>query len=284
MMYRRAGGASVRSQHSITAWMSRPFVRPVLAAGSVALLTLFSVNALAMPETAANDGAATPAATGTRDDSRASSAALTCQSRAQCGSPLKAGLQLAFTGWACTSGFLARDASADVYVVTAGHCLESAGLDATWSHGGAEIGRGARAAFSDGTSADAGAIRAAEAGPRNQLFASGTTDIRQFVGVRGHTEQPVDTRVCRSGAGSGWSCGRITKIDADTVMGGRTFHHTWWTDFPSTAGDSGGPVIQDDGHLLGIVIATTLTQTIYLPVDYVVDVLDLQPCVDALCS
>ena len=282
MMYRRAGGASVRSQHSITAWMSRPFVRPVLAAGSVALLTLFSLNALAMSETAANDGAAT--ATGTSDDSRASSAALTCQSRAHCGSPLKAGLQLAFTGWACTSGFLARDASADLYVVTAGHCLESAGLDATWSHGGAEIGRGARAALWDGTSADAGAIRAAEAGPRNQLFASGRTDIRQFVGVRGHTEQPVDTRVCRSGAGSGWSCGRITRTDVDTVMGGRTFHHTWWTNFPSTAGDSGAPVIQDDGYLLGIVIATTPTQTIYLPVDLVADVLDLQPCVDALCS
>ena len=35
--------------------------------------------------------------------------ASTCQSRSDCGSPVKGGLQITFTGWSCTTGFVARD-------------------------------------------------------------------------------------------------------------------------------------------------------------------------------
>ena len=210
--------------------------------------------------------------------------ALPCRSRSDCGSPLKAGLRITFTGWACTSGFLARERSGrELYLVTAGHCLASAGLPANWSHAGAEVGRGSKVAFGGPTASDAGAISIVEAGPKNLLLGAESSEIRALAALRPGQSQTVGTRVCRSGGASSWACGTVTQADKDVTMGGALIRHTWWTDFPSAEGDSGSPVIDEEGALLGVVIATTRTESLYLTADAVSEVLGVRPCLDAAC-
>ena len=41
----------------------------------------------------------------------AAEGASNCHSRADCGSPVKGGLRITFTGWSCSTGFVARDAT-----------------------------------------------------------------------------------------------------------------------------------------------------------------------------
>ena len=69
------------------------------------------------------------------------------------------GLQITFTGWSCTTGFVARDTeTGKLVVLTAGHCLAGSGLSALWSHHGVAIGRASVEAFDPGSNADVGAI------------------------------------------------------------------------------------------------------------------------------
>jgi hypothetical protein len=207
-----------------------------------------------------------------------------CRSRVDCGQPLKGGLRITFTGWACTSGFLARDEATDqIVLVTAGHCLVSAGLPAGWSHAYVKIGQGVRAAFADGSRSDAGDIATSESGPRNMLFGSAPGDVRALTSVRSGDLQPVGTPVCRSGGSSGWACGSVTRVDVDVTLRGAAVRHTWWTNFPSAEGDSGAPVVDGDGRLAGIVIATTPTESVYLTADAVSIALGVRPCLDAGC-
>ena len=79
----------------------------------------------------------------------------TCRSRSDCGMRVMGGLQITFTGWSCTTGFVARNTETrKVVILTAGHCLAGSGLSALWSHHGVAIGRAsvveARARFGIG--------------------------------------------------------------------------------------------------------------------------------------
>src|SRR5438552_8505438 len=82
-----------------------------------------------------------------------------CHSRVDCGPQVIGGVRITFTGWACTTGFVARDTETGTLVVlTAGHCLAGSGLSALWTHHGVAIGRAALEAFHPGSNADVGAI------------------------------------------------------------------------------------------------------------------------------
>jgi hypothetical protein len=208
-----------------------------------------------------------------------------CHDRGNCGSPLKAGLQITFTGWSCTTGFVARaTGTRKLYMVTAGHCTGGSGLFAQWSHHGIPIGRAALDAFEDGSRADAGAIELEEVGAGNLVYASSHADIGTLTVSLPDSRQTLGSEVCRSGGTSGWTCGHIVATDVDTKIAGKHIGHTWWTDFPSAAGDSGGPVLDRAGHLLGIVIATTATQSVYSTVDGIAAALDVQPCLTPTCD
>jgi hypothetical protein len=210
--------------------------------------------------------------------------ALPCRARSECGSPIKAGLRISFTGWACTSGFLARERSGmDLYLVTAGHCLASAGLRASWSHAGVDIGHGSKLALAGASASDAGAISILEDGPKNLMFGTEPSETRTLSALRPSQSQRVGTRVCRSGGSSGWTCGTVTRADEEVTIRGALIRHTWWTDFPSAEGDSGSPVIDEEGALMGIVIATTKSESLYLTVDAVSAVLGVRPCLDGAC-
>ncbi len=211
--------------------------------------------------------------------------ASTCHSRSDCGSPVKGGLQIAFTGWSCTTGFVARHAtSRKLFVLTAGHCIVSSGLSALWSHHDVDLGPASLYSFENGSSADSGAIEIGETGPADQVYGTSNDDIRTVTALVPNASQTVGSIVCRSGSTSGWGCGRIVTADVVAKIQGRLIEHTWWTDFPSASGDSGAPVLDAQGGAAGVVIATTATQTVYSTVEGIENALDLKPCLDAACD
>jgi len=209
----------------------------------------------------------------------------TCHSRVDCGPRMIGGLQITFTGWSCTTGFVARDTETRKPVIlTAGHCLAGSGLSALWSHHGVAIGRASAEAFRPGSNADVGAIDPTDARARAAVYGSSGTDIRSVTAWASNASQAVGSHVCRSGATSGWRCGSIVSADVDATIEGRLIHHTWWTDFPSAAGDSGSPVLDEDGRAAGIVIATTPTQSVYSTVEWIATELRARPCVTPGCD
>ena len=157
---------------------------------------------------------ATAAARGPAVQNATAWAAPECQNRADCGSPLKAGLRITFTGWACTIGFFASNPETrKLFVVTAGHCTSGSGLFAQWSHHGTVIGRAALDAFEDGSTADAGAIELEESAFANVVYASAGSDLRRVEATLPDTSQTIGSEVCRSGVTSGWTCGKIVAVD-----------------------------------------------------------------------
>jgi hypothetical protein len=210
--------------------------------------------------------------------------AAACRSRSDCGTTLLGGLQLESTGWACTSGFVARSTTTEQrYLVTAGHCLADSGLYALWTHHGRTVGRAATTAFRAGSSADAGAVELPLGSGGNGVFGSGPADVRAITAVAPDATQTVGGRVCRSAAASGWRCGSITRADVASSIRGLSIQHTWWIDFPSSTGDSGSPVLDADGRIAGIVIATTSAESVYSTVDAIGQQLGVRPCLDEAC-
>jgi hypothetical protein len=207
-----------------------------------------------------------------------------CHSRSDCGPAVIGGLQITFTGWSCTAGFMTRAESRKLYLLTAGHCIEGSGSLALWKHHGLDIGRASVEAFPPGSNADVGAIEVTTSDATNEIYGSGNADIRSVNGWAPDSSQTVGSEVCRSGGTSGWRCGAIVTADVDTTIAGRLIHHTWWTDFPSARGDSGAPVLDHDGRAAGILIATTPTQSVYSTVDGIGSALHARLCVSAACD
>jgi hypothetical protein len=208
-----------------------------------------------------------------------------CNSRSDCGPQIIGGLRITFTGWSCTTGFVARDADTRrLVVLTAGHCLASSGISALWSYRGVAIGRASVETFHTGSNADVGEIELMDARSSNEVYGASPTDIRRVTALASDVSQTVGSKVCRSGATSGWRCGSIVAADVDAKIEGTLIHHTWWTDFPSTAGDSGSPVLDGDGRAAGIVIATTPTRSLYSTVDWMATELQVRPCITTSCD
>jgi len=209
----------------------------------------------------------------------------TCHLRSDCGAVMRGGLQITFTGWACTTGFVARDKMTSVsYVLTAGHCVAASGLTAQWSHHGVVIGPARLQGLQNGSSADVGAIEIEPGAVSDQLIGSEVGDIRSVDGIAPDASQTVGSIVCRSGATSGWGCGRITAADVDARINGVPIHRGWWIDIPSASGDSGAPVVDSQGRAAGIAIATTSDATLYSTVDGIDAELGLTPCVTPSCD
>jgi len=200
-------------------------------------------------------------------------------------STLTGGLRIEFTGWACTSGFTAHDPEMKRwYLLTAGHCLADSGLFARWSHAGRDVGRAAMHGFRAGSNADAGAIEISQSQANSLVSGPTGVDAVTVTGRAPDSAQSVGTRVCRSGATSGWMCGSIVAGIVDLTIRGVPIRRTWWTDFPSAMGDSGAPIIDSEGRALGILIATTSTQSVYSTIDSVAAELDLELCSAEACE
>jgi hypothetical protein len=208
-----------------------------------------------------------------------------CHSRSDCGPTIRGGLRITYTGWACTTGFVARDrTTGTAYVLTAGHCVAASGLTAQWSHHDAPIGRATLQGLREGSGADVGAIEIDPSAMTDQLVGSDVSDIRDVTGIAPSSSQTVGSVVCRSGATSGWGCGHIIAADVPGQINGIPIRHGWWIDIPSASGDSGAPVVDSHGRAAGILIATTETASLYSTVDGVTGELGLTPCVTPRCD
>lgn len=171
-----------------------------------------------------------------------------CNSRADCGSPIKGGLEIRpknLTGW-CTSAYIGElnnTIPATLRVVTAGHCIElKGGIGHEWTHNGVTFGTATVETWATGADGDVGAITLANTGQSANLFyASANWDIRQFTSWALLADQQVNTFLCRSGATTDYVCGRIVETDRTLDVEGRLIDHQWKVDFDASPGDSGGP-------------------------------------------
>lgn len=135
----------------------------------------------------------------------------------------------------CTAGLLARRGRT-VVLLTAGHCLRRG--DAVTSHH-RPVGRVASVVF---PGSDYAIIPLTGSLPSTPQLPAGPRQLR----VTGSREAPVGAVVCKAGAGTGWTCGRIlaknvtvryqTPDGRSVLVRGLTK-----TSACSTKGDSGGP-------------------------------------------
>ena len=207
----------------------------------------------------------------------------TCNSRTDCGSPLKGGLYIYAGALTCTSAFLGRtQGSSKLFLMTAGHCIQDSGLSATWYHHGAAIGTGYVYDYMNNANADAGSIVASESGARNRAYATSATDIRSMTSALSNASQPVGGLICRSGATSGYDCGYVTSTNRDVYLGPYLVHHMWETGYSSAGGDSGAPMMVDYSWA-GIFSCYNTQNSYYTTTDWVASTILATPCMTASC-
>jgi len=209
-----------------------------------------------------------------------------CVDRTNCGSPLKGGLWVSAPGWACTATLQARSSSAPYqhYGMTAGHCINDAGISATWSHHSTAIGSGAFNGFYNNSLADIGLFWASsQPTPRNLVYASSHLDIRNITGELTDAQQPVGAQICKSGANSGWLCGQVTATNVDTTYGSVRIFDTWRTNFGGLNGDSGGTMMNNITSIGGVLSGFVGSSTIYSTIDNVKLTVGIVPCYTAAC-
>jgi hypothetical protein len=200
------------------------------------------------------------------------------------------------SGGRCTSGYWARNAAGNKYLVTAGHCLAEG--DPSWSTGSGSIGSNFKYCYASpppgesSGSCPAGAPPYADVGlinssilvsaPYNQylMYAGSTPSIRTIIGAG----TPVPgASICRAGAtprvnvatdGDYWQCG-VVNSDGVSIQA------------PSIHGDSGSVVVDANGVLYGHVVAvdripasTTYFQTVELDMA----LMGITPCVTSSCD
>ena len=170
-----------------------------------------------------------------------------CTSRAACGAPIKGGLKIVdINGAYCTSAYIGEQDNfnpAHLRVVTAGHCIElGGGVGAGWKHNSSTFGYATAETWATGADGDVGVIDLANLYPNDNLFyASSNTDIRAFTSFALLAEMAEDDFFCRSGAKTGYRCGRVVEEDETLDVEGRLIDHQWRVDFDASPGDSGGP-------------------------------------------
>jgi len=167
-------------------------------------------------------------------------------SRTNC-PPAKGGIQIIdvqHTAYWCTLGFNAKYyASPNAgLILTAGHCLkEGVSVSDSWKHVSTTLGHGVTALW--GPTYDTGLItRGSTSGDQNLVYWSSASDIPHVVAIASLSGMPVGTAACRSGARSGYFCGKVTAIEATKDVDGVTVQHMWVEDFDASPGDSGAPV------------------------------------------
>ena len=212
--------------------------------------------------------------------------AAACTGRGSCGNPMKGGLTIVGGTFACTSGFMGRPAAAftRLYVLTAGHCVESRGLGNSWTHGGVVLGTGAFEEYRENSPVDYGGINDTESTTKNLVYTNANDSFRSITGRATNANQDVGDVVCRSGKNSGYDCGEISQEDYTVNFGdGTTLLHQWEVDFGSVGGDSGAPIIF--GNLAyGIMSGTNGVRSNYGTIEWGQTQLGVRPCYSASCG
>ncbi|MEV7192765.1 S1 family peptidase [Streptomyces sp. NPDC093510] len=148
------------------------------------------------------------------------------------------------SGW-CSVGYGARDRSGKQYLVTAGHCVE--GLP-TLRYGGTAFAKGSHTRFGVGTNSVDMGVAAIGSG-HSITTKVGTWGQAGNVAVNGSRRASSGATLCKSGATTGWTCGKVgsynvsvTYVDQnggpDTVVTGLATSSVC-----TEGGDSGGAYI-----------------------------------------
>ncbi|MFE6776474.1 S1 family peptidase [Streptomyces sp. NPDC057702] len=111
-------------------------------------------------------------------------------------------------GW-CSVGYGARDQSGKQYLVTAGHCVEKL---PTLRYDGVAFAKGTKTRFAVGTrSVDMGI---AAVGSGHSITTSvGTWGQAGSVAVKGGNRAASGAVLCKSGATTGWTCGKVSSYN-----------------------------------------------------------------------
>jgi hypothetical protein len=218
-----------------------------------------------------------------------------CTSRTACGSPIKGGIQITPpNGKWCTVAYIGElynYSPAHLQVVTAGHCLYyGGGIGVTWSHNGVGFGSSTVSTYTSGSSGDVGVITVAnDSFDDNLVYGSANTDIRHFTSYALLGDIAVNDFMCRSGARTGYLCGRVYALDKAKDVDGRTIDHQNVVDFDASPGDSGAPYminsefdgIHSDSTLDTAPLPHYAWYTPYVWASYVVPSVDI--CLVSVC-
>ena len=181
----------------------------------------------------------------------------TCVSRSNCGSPLKAGLWVTFSGGnGCTSNFVARHSAStlDVYLITAGHC---ALLSEHAYHNGVQIGNVVRRNWQQGGFTDSLAIDVAESAKSNLMYLT-NSDTISITSRQPPTADYTGQIICQSGAVSTIRCGTIGSTNETQNFGGVILYHVRRVNgMLVQGGDSGAPTsVYQTGTATGLVMGS----------------------------
>jgi trypsin/alpha-lytic protease prodomain-containing protein len=155
--------------------------------------------------------------------------------------PLVGGTAITTSGTRCSDGFTARS-GATTYLLTAGHCTAEG---RSWSGPGRQaIGTAVRTEY---PGHDYGIV-----GVSATTTWRGSGRIQGGPTVRGATEAPTGSAVCRSGSSSGYHCGTVRATDVTVNYGtGTVITGLTQTTVCAEPGDSGGPFVTPDAQAQG---------------------------------
>ncbi len=202
---------------------------------------------------------------------------------------LRGGEHYYYDGFRCTTGFVGTNLSAQTQILTAGHCstgntaftrtqfrTQSSPFDFAPSNsptvgGATALGPGLTGSFEVGSGYDHGLITIATPGnwtPLPQITTwnyGGGSNSQSPLTVRDARAPLVNEIACKSGATTGWTCGRITQTNVATCIGGAGDNpltpdvnesrpcqegvggdyvlNGVWASICMRGGDSGGPVV-----------------------------------------
>lgn len=138
----------------------------------------------------------------------------------------------------CSAGFNLRDArTGQGYLLTAGHCVRT-GLP-IFGHDGTRFGKVIQTWY---PRSDDALIRAENPGHWVQgPWADVSPSTGPYVVIRGYSDLPVGTLVCKSGITTDWTCGWIRAKDESVNYGDGVVHGLTRHSACAEGGDSGGP-------------------------------------------
>lgn len=212
-------------------------------------------------------------------------AAAACNSRGDCASPLKGGLNVNIGGEACSSGFVSRDGT-EYFLLSAGHCGV---MGSAWTHHSVQYGTTHRRAYYDGSSADASAAKIVSSQKSNRVFRT----VSNYFSVTANADGgSVGDLICLSARYlSSYDCGYIEDNYYETTYEGRTFwDQTRATSIDGQGGQSGGAIFVLEGGFnvsaAGLMTATQQggTYIIYSKIDNVQAELGLNTCKNMACN
>lgn len=192
-----------------------------------------------------------------------------------CDPPLRAGVRYNPSG--CTLAFMGRRRSDNKFVAfTAGHCVSGAGAtvhSSRFADGLTFKSLGVTGANQWGSGGDMALVEIDDPNGwqvRNwvNVGASGSNGgvsgsvAKQDYPINGDSESVFGMRICRTGVGSGTSCGKVNGLGVTLTYGGITVNDLGRATYCRAGGDSGGPVYAEN-VAYGIHVAGSATCTGY---------------------